>query len=471
MKKQTHVVSESIQPTPGKLRYESHLASMRVCWKSTLDEPLRRRAQETACSVAERMRNPDFVRAMAKRISYQTDYSATWSSFSLSFGDLGIALMYDYMDKCLPGQSWHLLAQRYLDTAISGSQRFIFSSPALYNGTSSLAIFLSLTGKEGQGYQKLLAHLYQGLCKQILTQTWRPPSSEGGVADRDYDIISGAAGVLSYLISIEQPDEVILTAVGHILHYLTWLAEPGQPVGKERWYIPSALLPTERHRAATPGGHFNCGLAHGIPGPLAALALTWLAGYQYAGLRESIAYLANWVIEHHVDVPWGIDWPDSIPLECASLKQYWQSLPPARAAWCYGSPGISRSLWLAGQALEDEHIRQVAIDAIESALRRPIASRSIPSPHLCHGVAGLLQICLHFAHECESMLVREQIPRLVQQLLDAFEPDSALGFCNRDEGKPLDQPSWLTGTPGVVMALLAASTSVAPTWDRILVIA
>ncbi|HJT58824.1 MAG TPA: hypothetical protein VJ761_20105 [Ktedonobacteraceae bacterium] len=88
--------------------------------------------------------------------------------------------------------------------------------------------------------QRHLLEAYQGLCKQILTQTWRPPSSEGGVADRDYDIISGAAGVLSYLISIEQPDEVILTAVGHIPHYLTWLAEPGQPVGKERWYIPSA---------------------------------------------------------------------------------------------------------------------------------------------------------------------------------------------------------------------------------------
>lgn len=69
------------------------------------------------------------------------------------------------------------------------------------------------------------------------------------------------------------------------------------------------------------------------------------------GLREMIAFLADWVVTHQVGQEWGIDWPDSVPLECAAVAQDWQRLPPTRAAWCYGAPGVARSLWLASCAL------------------------------------------------------------------------------------------------------------------------
>jgi len=127
-----------------------------------------------------------------------------------------------------------------------------------------------------------------------------------------------------------------------LLEYLTWLDEPAQPVGKERWFIPAALLPNDLQRQDSPQGHFDCGLAHGIPGPLAALALTWLAGYRYPGLHESIAYLGNWVVEHQIHKEWGIDWPGSGPFEHASLSRDWKSLSATRPAWCYGTPGVAR---------------------------------------------------------------------------------------------------------------------------------
>jgi len=129
-----------------------------------------------------------------------------------------------------------------------------------------------------------------------------------GVASSDFDIVSGAAGILAYLVSIEQADPTIQRAIAHLLAYLLWLGEPGQPPGQERWYIPPALLPGELHRQLAPRGNFNCGLSHGIPGPLAALSLTWLAGYRSPGLRETIAYLADWVAEHRIEREWGIDW-------------------------------------------------------------------------------------------------------------------------------------------------------------------
>lgn len=440
-------------------------------WQSFLKDELVARAQGIALNVAERMRDPSFVHSLAEQTRQKARYPMSWSPRVLSSGDLGIALMYEYIDRCFPGQGWDALARQYLNIAAVATQQSMFVQPALFGGTSGMGLALSLASREGKRYQKTLARLHQGLCEQVLQKTWQRPDLDGGVADRDYDVISGAAGVLAYLVSIEAPDQAVQSAIEHLLVYLTWLVEPGQSVGKERWYIPPALLPTDRHREMTPQGSFNCGLAHGIPGPLAALALTWQAGYRYPGLPETIAYLACWVIEHHVNAPWGIDWSDNIPLEYASHPQTWQNLHPTRTAWCYGTPGISRSLWLAGQALDDEHMRQVAVEAIETALRRPATARNLPSSHICHGTAGLLQICLRFAHECTSNLVKEQISVLVEQILDMFDPASPLGFCDMDEGHPLDNPSWLTGAPGIAMTLLAASTSVYPSWDRVLVIA
>lgn len=454
-----------------RLGYKHALTHPPLSWQPLLHEPLCYRAQEIARSVAERVCKPDFTHTIAERVKRQSIYPMGWSSGSLASGDVGIALLYEYMDICSSEYSWGAYAQQYLSLAAAATQQVSFAFPSLSGGISGMALALSIASRGGKRYQKTLMHLHKGLCEQVLQKIWRRSEGAGGVADSDYDVISGAAGVLAYLVSIKQPGEAVQAAIEHLLEYLLWLAEPGQPVGRERWYVSPALLATERHRELTPQGHFNCGLAHGIPGPLAALALTWLAGYRYPGLRESIAYLAKWVEDHHVNAPWGIDWPDSVPLEHATNPQDWQSLLPTRSAWCYGAPGVARSLWLAGQALDDEHIRQFAVEAIETVLRRPTATRYLPSPHICHGLAGLLQICLRFANECESALVREQIPVLTQQLLDAFNPGSAFGFCDMDEGKPLDRPDWLTGAAGIAMVLLAASTPVEPAWDRALVIA
>ncbi|WP_277752743.1 lanthionine synthetase LanC family protein [Streptomyces sp. L2] len=71
---------------------------------------------------------------------------------------------------------------------------------------------------------------------------------------------------------------------------------------------------------------------------------------------------------------------------------------PARSAWCYGAPGVAHALWLAGTALGDHDLHDVATEAMAAVLRRPAHMRFIDSPTFCHGVAGLLQIVLRFAH-------------------------------------------------------------------------
>ena len=46
--------------------------------------------------------------------------------------------------------------------------------------------------------------------------------------------------------------------------------------------------------AQYPHGNLNCGLAHGIPGPLATMSLALLAGVTVPGLAEAVDWAASW---------------------------------------------------------------------------------------------------------------------------------------------------------------------------------
>jgi lantibiotic modifying enzyme len=468
----TYVMLEETSSASQLLQYDPDLGKARRPWQSFLSEPFSTYTRDAALLIAEQMRDPEFVSETAILTGQRSIYpSSGWLATCLANGDAGMAMMYGYLEKCFPGQGWEALAQVYLRRAAAATQHTQLIFPGLFAGTAGMAVAIATLNNNGQRYRKMLDRLHAGLCTQVLQRNWQGAREQDGVADSDYDVVSGASGVLAYLVSIKSPNEQVLSAVETLLRYLLWLAEPGQPHNLERWYVPPALLATDRHREQYPQGAFNCGLAHGIPGPLAALALTWLSGYRYPGLSEAIAYLSEWLIEHRLTDDWGINWPAAVPFEASASPQEWREVEPTRGAWCYGSPGVARSLALAGQALEDKRLSQIALEAIEAVLHRPLEKLFLPSPTLCHGTAGLLQICLHFANESESPLVKEHITLLTEQILDTFDPAAAFSFYDRDEVQPLDQPAWLTGTAGTAMTLLAAATSTFPTWDRALAIA
>lgn len=459
---------------PRLLHYDASLVQGRdpaSNWEIFIDEPLRRQAQKAALFIAGRMREPLFVDALAKQTVPSISFKGGWASASLAGGLAGIAWMYGYFAQCFPGQGWDLTAQRYMNMIAADTQQIGLTLAGTFSGTASMAIALESLSGGGRRYKKALPLTQQALYEQIQQHTWRRSAEEGGVDVADYDIMTGAASLLAYLIRTEEPTEPQQAATETLLEYLVWLAEPGQKAGEERWYVP-AHLTTAAQRQDFPEGFFDCGLAHGVPGILAALSLTWLAGYRYPGLREAMEFLADWIVQRCIYDQWGISWPAKIPRQAACSSQGWSALLPARTAWCYGGPGVARSLWLAGNALNDADLHHLAITAIESALSRPVRSRHIEAPMLCHGVAGLLQICLHFAREGESALARDHVALLLEELLEGFRPDYAFGFRYLEtHNQPVDWPGWLTGAAGIALVLLAASTPIAPTWDRLLCIA
>ena len=75
-------------------------------------------------------------------------------------------------------------------------------------------------------------------------------------------------------------------------------------------------------------------------------------GVNVSGLPEAITCASDWLALNRF-AEWGVNWPTAVPLVQADSGWGPQLAPgsaasapdgPSRCAWCYGSPGIARSL-------------------------------------------------------------------------------------------------------------------------------
>jgi lantibiotic biosynthesis protein len=433
-------------------------------WSVHISSALRDRAVEMLLLIAERLKETEQALAIIERAQQQGKYFR-WGGASFSGSFTSLAHLYLYVARSFRGQGWEEPAHRYLRMGAQATQEIPLMSPGLFGGSSGFLMIVSAFCEDEPRYRPTRDRVLKHLAEQILTFPWKrePP----GVAFNDYDAVSGAAGILGYLITLQSPADIIQDCIQRLLHFLVWLSDEDER-GRKNWLIPPQHLPLESY----PDGYFNLGLAHGIPGPLAALSLAWKAGYRISGQREAIEQLSRWIVAHQVQDMWGINWPNGVSLAESRSPELWSQLQPTRAAWCYGAPGIASALWQAGDALEDEALHSIAVESIEAVLRRPLCTRDIGSPTICHGIAGLLAICLRFAHVSQSALIKEHVTHLTNQLLDTCSHQLPVGVQDEEtKGVFVDDPGFLTGASGVAMVLAAAATTVEPKWDRALLIA
>jgi hypothetical protein len=448
----------------------------RVIWKPVITGDLAAEAVRVARDVSSRLSSPERVVVAAATARGQTSFpnSTHWIPHSISQGYAGLAVLWGYLDSCFPQEGWDIIGREHLDLAVRGAETVPWLPAGLFSGLSGLAFGALQLSRDGTRYQRLLDTLDHAISPETVAMANGFRARREGVGFGDFDVISGLSGVGAYLLC-RRDQPIISAALSTAVKSLIELTEGEGPL--PRWYTPPSLLWDDEIRAIYPYGNLNCGLAHGIPGPLALLSLELRAGSSISGLRQAITRIADWVCQNRCNDSWGVNWPTAVSIikqdtsaDSAVQASSAESSPdgPSRCAWCYGSPGVARALWLAGESLDRNDYRELAISAMEAVFRRPIASRRIDSPTFCHGVAGLLAITLRFANDTGAAVFNDASRTLVEQLLNSYQPESLLGFRNIEfEDREIDQPGLLDGAPGVALALLAAATSTEPTWDRL----
>lgn len=202
-------------------------------------------------------------------------------------------------------------------------------------------------------------------------------------------------------------------------------------------------------------GFSDQGMAHGIAGPLALLAVAQTRGITVTGQVEAIRRICRWLNACARDTGDGRWWPAYVTL--SDIRESSSDERPGRPSWCYGTPGIARALQLAAIALDDPARQAEAENAVLGAASNPRQLGMLSDPYVCHGWAGLLATVSVAARDATTPALSQLIPGLVDALV-AHEP-------------VIDGPTGLVdGAAGVALTLHSVAHQAFGSWTSCLLL-
>lgn len=283
----------------------------------------------------------------------------------------------------------------------------------------------------------------------------------------DYDLISGLCGIGTYLASrLPRPD-----AQDGLALVVRWLVEASEPAPVGRtWHTPVELLPEWQREEAT-DGYYNLGVAHGVPGVIVLLARAVAAGVALPESRPLLEDAVAWLLAQRQA-------PEVGSAFCAWQHQGLGPMP-SRLAWCYGDPGVGTALLAAARLVGRADWQAASVDVLLGCTRRPVDASGVQDAGLCHGSAGLGHLFNRAWQGTGEPAFAESARFWLEHALAQREPGAWVGGFwayspyRMDDGERVvsqepiqSDATFLTGSAGIALALLAAATPYEPAWDR-----
>lgn len=390
--------------------------------------------------------NHPLVEQIAERLSAPDSCPVGWPGQSLAEGAAGIALL--HIEFATAGRGGWQPVRSWLKQATTQGVS-VGGNAGLYFGAPRIEFVLRAAAPHLPGIaERALPRLQaatDGIVRSRLhaavqrrTRGARPTLSE-------FDLIRGLTGLGAVLLD-RGPATPLL---GDVLDYLVALSEPvpGSDDMLPGWWTQAA--PAGHQTAEFVGGHGNNGMAHGIAGSLALLALAMRQGSTVEGHGDAIERITAWLER----------WP-------AGRTPYWSSKAELRAgpreraaarpSWCYGALGVLRAQQLAAIAIGDNERRATAEQTARTVLTDPAIQKLTRDATLCHGWAGLLTTAAAIASDSPD-------PDTFTNLLHVLAADLAAT-------PALNKTGLLEGEAGVALALHALDSPPTTGWARALLI-
>jgi lantibiotic biosynthesis protein len=377
---------------------------------------------------------------------------------SLGKGQAGLALLYTWLARTRRMPQADVLARQCLDQAIEALSTQAMNA-SLYGGFTGVAWAAELVDRLLDPDAEDRSEAVDDALLRLLSRAdrWSAP----------YDLIVGLTGLGVYALQ-RHPRPVAIECLRRVVERLHECAQHDEH--GLYWWTPPAEILDQESRMQYPSGRADLGVAHGVAGAVALLGCICGAGVEQATARPLLEGAVSWLLAH------------SVPTEAGPTFPVWVAPAfqpsPARCAWCYGDPGIAAALLLAARGVGAAGWEQTAVALACRAAEQPASETGIVNANFCHGAAGL-------AHLYNRMYQAIGEPKLGRAALYWLE--RTLGFYRRarDAGGTWVRGNWdpgrrelwtwtgielVEGAAGVALVLLAAATSVEPTWDRMFLV-
>jgi hypothetical protein len=296
----------------------------------------------------------------------------------------------------------------------------------LYDGAAGLLVAIEAVDPDGASTALAAA---RGRLRQALAASLHDPKPADFLVPETFDLITGLAGrAIALGDDVPEIHDDLRAFARDFIGQAETLKARDEP-----------------HVAAS----VNLGVAHGVPGVLAALNAA-LPGDRELG-RRYVDFLLE--CSHEVDGErrWNAVWRRD-------------DRPSPRRAWCYQTAGVAAVL--ADRALLDDDHALYAL--ARGALRDVLDDRAEDrwDAALCHGRSGVAMLAARFP---DDLRLRGHAERLAHTVLDEFDPNAPLGYRTLDPGTSVltDNARFLDGTLGIAQFLIDAATAQEQRWLRL----
>ncbi|WP_128896107.1 lanthionine synthetase C family protein [Longirhabdus pacifica] len=444
-----------------------------MAWSSVTEERMRDNILRIVNEGANRLTSPEFIQKnmldfINKRKEEGADY-IPWSAIDLARGYSGFCVLFGALDRANPNEDWDHVGHAYLQEIQEALNRDGIPSFSLWTGLAGVVIAARSLSREGERYENFISELNSIFLSSFPDMMeYMHAQLEQGPALDQFDVIQGLSGIGRYVLCFSHEQEM-RQALEHIILYCIKLSECRLHNGL---YVPGWFVSYDNYtgynREDYPDGHFNCGLSHGIPGVLSLLSIALAQGVEVEGQRDAIHNMVQWLLKWKGKDEFGHVWPAMI-----SWEQHQQGKVEnltAHEAWCYGSPGVARAVWLSGVAMDNDEWKTIAIETYRGIAVRPEEKWHIQSDTLCHGYAGLLQMVQRMYSESSDEIIGTLRDDLVQKVLQRWKSDRRYGFQESEGEDRQDLPGLLDGAAGVFTVLNGLLQEQDSDWDLIFLI-
>lgn len=408
-------------------------------WQPILPEPLRGQAQQALIDLcaelgaipAEGPEGPELL----------SDY----------------ALLHAYLGVAWNSAEHAARATAYLEQSIE-SLADTAISPALYGGFTGVAWIAEhlqhpplgnpAPADDGDPNEEIDS----ALLGYLETPVWR----------QTYDLISGLVGFGVYALE-RLPRRSAETCLTRILDHLAAMATRDN--GEAAWWTPVELIPSIARTQLT-SGHYNLGVAHGIPGVIGFLAHVKAAGLLQDRVTPLISGAVGWLLKQRLPAA-----SDSV---FPTTTGHREAGRPSRAAWCYGDPGIALALLAAARSSGESEWEEQALAIGRKAAQREPKTCGVNDAGLCHGASGLAHVFNRLFQATGEHRFLEAAQFWFGRALQMRKSGAGIAGFAPWYPKGAERDLWRTtrgflmGGSGIALALLAAITDVEPGWDRLL---
>jgi lantibiotic biosynthesis protein len=371
------------------------------------------------------------------------------------------ALLYAYADRADRSDEHAAAFNGVVERALASISQNVCSA-ALYGGFTGVAWLANHATDVEEGVDDPYEDIDTTLRGLLARSAW----------PRDYDLISGLVGIGVYFVerlAVSSACTVASECLALIADHLAELAE--HTSAGTTWLTDPKFLP-EYQREHAPNGHYNLGVAHGIPGIIALLGQICEANLGGAHARELLARGVDWLLAQAA-----ANGPSRFPSWCFADAPR-DPAPSSRLAWCYGDLGLSVALLRAARCVDEPQWEKEAVELARNAAARRGGGDWMPNDAgLCHGTAGVAHIFNRIFQATGDQTFEEAACHWFERTLQMRQQGTGIAgyrtfyVATKDTAEQwVDDPSLLEGATGIGLSFLAATSDVAPDWDRVLMV-